>query len=534
MNNIDISYVRSKYKKLYKLFTILPGATSILIITITLSWYSIFLFNEQNNYQTIVFMIAIFILLYYIWWVIRWFEYMMFIFMSAFKISKYNRLNFWKILFSNVSLNNEERFYRSQLKQDVAPNEIIHRFIVPTYKENEKILNETIKYIEESNYDKKKFAITIAWEEWDKENFMTIAPNLINKYKNTFGYMNYTIHPKWVEGEIAWKWANITYSAKNEYENILKTFDTTADKILVTTLDADTNIDKEYPNILTHTYISTSNRKKKSYQPMIFFFNNFWDAPFFSRIISLWNTFWILFNSLKKFGMRNFSTHAQPLDALIELKFWSYETIVEDWHQYWRSYFWFQWDYECVPIYTKVYQDSNMNNNIMLTAKAQYNQIRRWAHWAEDIPYVMCQWVDKWKSISFARTLYESLRLFEWTILWSTLHIILMVWLTFSFIKDIQLSTYISLWGTISFLIKISFLMAIMIIYLQLYFSPWYKLKNIYEKIFQVIKFLIVYIWLAWPTLVIFSWLPAIHTQIALMLGKPMKKFNITKKVRKE
>lgn len=534
MNTTNISYIRSKYPKLYSCFNMIPWLSSIIIISVTLFWYLIFLFNEQWNYQNVIFFIAIFILLYYIWWIIRWFEYVIFIFMSSFKLSKYNKINFNKILFENKNLNNEERFYKSQLRTDIHPNEIIHRFIIPTYKEDEKILNETIEYLKDSNYDKKKFAITIAWEQADEKHFLEIVPGLIEKFKNDFAYINYTVHPKWVEGELSGKWANITYSAKLEYEKIIEKTWTTPDKILVTTLDADTNIDEEYPNILTHTYISSDKRKHKAYQPMIFFFNNFWDAPFFSRIVSLWNTFWILFNSLKKYWMRNFSTHAQPLDALIELEFWSRETIVEDWHQYWRSYFWFNWKYECVPIYTKVYQDANMNKSMFLTAKAQYNQIRRWAHWAEDIPYVLCQWIDRWKNISFFRTFYEASRLIEGTILWSTLHIILMVGLTFSFIKDIQLSTYISLWGTISFLIKISFLMAIMIIYLQLFFSPWYKLKNIYEKLWQIFKFFVIYTWFIGPTLVIFSWIPAIHTQIAIMLWKPMKKFNITTKIRKD
>ena len=39
---------------------------------------------------------------------------------------------------------------------------------------------------------------------------------------------------------------------------------------------------------------------------------------------------WLFFNAAKKYGTRNFSTHAQPLDALVETEFWSSETIVED------------------------------------------------------------------------------------------------------------------------------------------------------------------------------------------------------------
>ncbi len=71
--------------------------------------------------------------------------------------------------------------------------------------------------------------------------------------------------------------------------------------VLVTTLDADNKVDPAYFATLTYTYISTPDRKYASYQPVIFFFNNFWQAPFFSKIVSLFNTFWILFNFTKKY-----------------------------------------------------------------------------------------------------------------------------------------------------------------------------------------------------------------------------------------
>ena len=135
------------------------------------------------------------------------------------------------------------------------------------------------------------------------------------------------------------KGANITTAAEKQYKKILEHFHTTPDNILVTTLDADTNVDEEYFNILTYTYLITPDRKNKAYQPIIFFFNNFRQAPFFSKIVSLFNSFRILFNFTKARGTRNFSTHAQPLDGLLETHFRSKQTIVEDGHQYWRSYF---------------------------------------------------------------------------------------------------------------------------------------------------------------------------------------------------
>jgi len=90
---------------------------------------------------------------------------------------------------------------------------------------------------------------------------------------------------------------------------------------------------------------------------------------------------------MKKYGTKNFSTHMQPLSGLLKTDFWSTETIVEDGHQYRRSFFAMHGKYSCVPVYTKVYQDCNQNDTLWQTAQAQYKQMRRRSHGAEDIAY---------------------------------------------------------------------------------------------------------------------------------------------------
>lgn len=530
-STIEISYSKNRFPKLFKFFTILPWAICLAVFVVILIWYGSFLFNLNETFFWI-FYVALLILLYYVWWLIRWFEYIMLMIISCFHMLRYQKFDFNKILFEE-KLNSQEKKVRAEIKTDISAQDIVHWFIIPTYKEDESILHSTLQAIVDSQYDKKKFAVTIAWEQRDEQNFIRIREHLSKEYEDVFGFFNFTIHPSNIEGEVIWKWANITYSAQQSYQDLLKTFDCSPDKVVVTTLDADTNIDKTYPSILTFSYLKEPNRKHKSYQPVILFFNNFWDTPFFGKIVSLGNSFFIMFNSVKKFWLRNFSTHAQPLDALIETDFWSRETIVEDGHQYRRSFFHFNGHYECVPIFTKVYQDANLNKTVWLTAKAQYNQMRRWAHGTEDIPYVFSQWMANFKNLPFFRTLYEFLRLFEGIILWGTLHIILMSWMALTLVRDIKISSYISLGWTIGVFISISFIILIFSVSLQLIFMPWYQIKSAFEKLKQVLKFGVLFYVFIWPTLLIFTWIPAIHSILAIMLGKPMKKFNVTEKIRK-
>ncbi len=531
MNKLDILYLKNKYWIFYKLAEKFVPTVSIIVVLIIVTGYVIGYLLEQTN--EIAFYISIFILLYFIRWILRGFEIIIFTIAAVVNFIKYKKINFHNILFKSPKTKIEKRYKNILSKKDLNPNDIIHWFIIPTYKESFDILDQTLYSLTKANYPLNKFAVTIAWEKADENNFLQIIKKLEEKYKNSFWYFNWTIH-QLQENEIPGKWANIKFHAKNLYKKIIQKFQTTPDKILVTTLDADTNIDPNYPNMLTYEYIITPNRKQVAYQPLILFFNNFWESPFFSKIVGLSNSFRIIFNATKKYWVRNFSTHAQSLDALIELDFWSNQTIVEDGHQYRRSYFGFNGNYYCKFIYTCVYQDLNLNINLLKTAKAQYNQMRRWAHWVEDVPYIIFQWKEKWKNLPFFRTLYELLRLIEWTIMWATLHIVLFLWISLTIIKDITLSSYITLGQSIDFFVKLSYIILIFVVLLQIFFTPRNWLKNSILRIFEFVKFFITYSIFIGPTLIFFSWTPALHTQIMILLWKPMKKFNVTIKVRKK
>ena len=83
--------------------------------------------------------------------------------------------------------------------------------------------------------------------------------------------------------------------------------------------------------------------------------------------------------------LRNFASHSQPLEALEGMNYWSKRTIVEDGHQYWRSLFYFDGDYEVIPIRVPIYQDAVIAETFLGTLKAQFIQLRRWDYGASDV-----------------------------------------------------------------------------------------------------------------------------------------------------
>ena len=97
----------------------------------------------------------------------------------------------------------------------------------------------------------------------------------------------------------------------------------------------------------------------------------------------------MLFRStVRRLALRNFASHAQPLTALVEMGFWSKRTIVEDGHQYWRSWFHFDGDYRGVPIHVPIFQDAVQAGTFKATMVAQFKQLSRWSYGASDVPYV--------------------------------------------------------------------------------------------------------------------------------------------------
>ena len=164
----------------------------------------------------------------------------------------------------------------------------------------------------------------------------------------------------------------------------------------MTTLDADNRPHPKYLAALTYVFTVYPNPQRVSIQPISMYSNNIWDAPAPMRVIATGNTFYNIVLSLRPHALRNFSAHAQGMEGLIETNFWSVRTIVEDGHQFWRSYFRFDGDYRVLPLYVPIYQDAVLAGSYRKTLKAQFVQLRRWTYGASDIAFVMTKgWFSK-------------------------------------------------------------------------------------------------------------------------------------------
>lgn len=306
----------------------------------------------------------------------------------------------------------------------LKPSDVIHAIIIPTHTDGRAILEPTIKYLIDSNYDVKKVIFVLTFEERAGEQIEKEAHELVAEYKKYFRYAIAVKHPKDTPNEVKGKGPNATFGARKLQEYLLKE-DIDPSKVMVTTLDADNRPHPNYLAALTYTVAASVDPIHVSYQPVPIFTNNIWDAPAPMRVIATGNSFWMVIQSLRPHSLRNFSAHAQSMQALIETDFWSVRTIVEDGHQFWRSYFKFDGNYEVYPVYIPIFQDAVLAETYLKTFKEQFTQLRRWAWGASDVAYVAENGYFKKNKASKLDVTFKFFRLLEGHVSWATAPLIL-------------------------------------------------------------------------------------------------------------
>ncbi|OGL36408.1 hypothetical protein A3F38_01460, partial [Candidatus Saccharibacteria bacterium RIFCSPHIGHO2_12_FULL_48_21] len=410
----------------------------------------------------------------------------------------------------------EERLPHDRIK----PSEVYHGIIIAAYNESRDVLEPTVKAVTELDFDLKKVVLFIAYEQRGGDDIAKTAHDLIGQYGKHFLHAEAVMHPKDIPGEVIGKGGNITFAGRRLGKYfIAQKIDPL--RVLVTTLDSDNRPHRQYLGALTYTYCSTEEPKYSSYQPIPMFLNNIWDAPAPMRVIATGNSFWMVIQSLRPHTLRNFSAHAQPLAALIDTDYWSVRTIVEDGHQYWRTYFRYDGKHEVYPIFVPIYQDAVLAATYRKTLKAQFIQVRRWAWGASDIAYFAKMAFMTKNPIPRNKIWAKFGRLLEGHISWSTAPLILLLGGLIPFLFNPQSYIANQLPQIARWLQTVAMLGILITLYLSMRTLPPKPARyKRHRTVWMVLQ------WVYLPfTSIIFGAFAAIYSQTRLMLGWYIDKF---------
>jgi cellulose synthase/poly-beta-1,6-N-acetylglucosamine synthase-like glycosyltransferase len=410
----------------------------------------------------------------------------------------------------------------------MQPSEVIHALIIASYNESRDILEPTIKSVLASKFDMKKVILVMAYEARDGAQSEKAALALVKEYGHEFMHAFATKHPL-TEGEVRGKGGNVTFAGR-ELQKYLESKNIDPSHVVVTTLDADNRPHPNYLSSLTYTYCSTEDPRYVSYQPVVTYTNNIWDAPSPMRVIATGSMFWNVVLSMRPHMLRNFSSHAQGMHALIDTDFWSVRTIVEDGHQFWRTYFRYDGRHEVYPLFVPIAQDAVLSTTFKKTLRAQFIQLRRWAWGVTDIAYFTSKAFKKENKTPKIDMLFKFARLFEGHISWATASLLLAFGASIPVL--IRPNNYLA--GSLPHIASNIQTLALAGIFITLFLSfkalpPKPERYKRHRTIFMVVQ------WVLLPvTTIVYNSLSSVYSQTRLMFGRYYDKFDVTDKAVKK
>lgn len=411
-------------------------------------------------------------------------------------------------------------------------NQVFNAVIIAVYNESRDIIEPTIKSIINSRYDTKRMIVVIAYEQRGGAAVKQTVNDLVSEYGSSFAHMEAVEHPADIPNEVIGKGGNITFAGRR-LKQFIDQEEIPYENVIVTTLDADNRPHPQYFAAVTYAYIACPDPVHTSFQPIAMFTNNIWDVPAPMRVIATGNSFWNIVLALRPHMLRNFASHSQSLQTLVDTDFWSVRTIVEDGHQYWRTYFRYDGQHEVVPIMVPIYQDAVLARTYTKTLKAQFIQVRRWAWGASDIAYVLqFGWRTK-NRVPKLDLFFKTMRLIEGHVSWATASLLLLLaaFVPLYLAPQASMSLVANQLPIIASRIQT---FAMVGLFVSVYYSirllppkpPRYKARH---RIYMILQ------WIYLPvTTIVYSGFAALTSQTRLLFGRYLGKFDVTEKAVKK
>lgn len=332
---------------------------------------------------------------------------------------------------AKIALWQEREFLRdlerlTSARIEVLPwEQVLHVVIIPTYREPFPVLVTSLDSLRNVAYPKERVWVVVAFEERAGEEAQRIREQIEREYGSAFGRFLTTVHPDGLPGEQRVKSANATWAARR-VQSLLDEECISYDHVVVSNFDSDTCVDAAYFFFLTYVYITSNNRTRASYQPLPLYNNNIWDAPAFTRVIATSSSFWQMIEAVRPERLVTFSSHAMSFRALVDAGFWDVNVVSEDSRIFWQCFLRYGGQYRTLPLFTNVSMDATNAPTLWRTFKNQYKQNRRWAWGIENFPYV-ANALRRHPEISFPRRIRILFRLLEGHHSWATSAIIIAV-----------------------------------------------------------------------------------------------------------
>jgi cellulose synthase/poly-beta-1,6-N-acetylglucosamine synthase-like glycosyltransferase len=263
---------------------------------------------------------------------------------------------------------------------------IHHVVIVPTYREGDEILTETLECLARQTAPTERIAVVLAFEERDPQA-PARAVRLSDLFAHRFGEWLITMHPD-RPGEVKGKSSNLAWAARRVQDELIATSRLDARNLLVTVIDADSRMDRQYLAALAYEVLSHPNGRLHIYQPAILFYANYARLAVPLRAVSSVFSLYSLARLAATHRLVPQSTYSLSWWSARRVGFWDVDVVPEDSHMFFKVWLHLGKRVRARAIFLPVYADAAEGVNLWRSATSTYQQIRRWAWGVSDVPYL--------------------------------------------------------------------------------------------------------------------------------------------------
>jgi len=500
-----------KDKKLYRALEMLPGF---------LAWFTLVFLIVLSYFKPVL--VAFFIIAFDIYWLL------LVVFLSIHLLASFWRMKKniktdWRVKLQSLppqTITLTDQAEKKQEKIKMIWSDIIHLIIFPTFNENTEVIKSSFRALANCGYPRDKMIVVLAIEERGGAEALERAGIIEKEFGSKFRDFLISVHPDNIVSEIKGKGPNQTWAAKMAKKKIIDPQELDYHKILVSVFDIDTVIYPDYFFLLTYKFLTVPNPYRSSYQPIPVYHNNIWQAPFFARVAASSNTFWQMMQQIRQEKLSTYSSHSMTWQALSDIGFWSTSMVSEDSRIFWHCFCYYSGDYRVEPLYYPVSMDVCMDVTMWQTAKNLYRQQRRWGWGVENIPYLIFNFIKKWRVLPKGKMISRILVQFYGFHSWATNALIIAVvgWLPLILGGERFHATVLS--TNLPYVTRTLMTIAMFGLVLSAIISTLLLPKKPFKYGFGK-RLIMLLQWLVLPfSIIIFGAIPGLEAQTRLMLGK--------------
>jgi len=264
------------------------------------------------------------------------------------------------------------------------PRQLWHVALIPTYTEPYEKLYETVKALADTDFPRDLRMVAIITRETDLQGRENVA-KLREAFGSSFRHFFHILDPL-EPGVVVGKSSAMAYGGRWLYRELTSLgFD--SKQVVVTDLDSDYRVHKQYFGYLTYKFVTDRDRFRRLYQPVPMFHNNLWQCPLPVRLVAVGSTHVQMWRHLTPERLISFSSYSVSLHTVHDVDYWATDAIPEDSRFYWKCFFRYSGQFRAEPLFMPIYGDAVRARSYPRSLMQQYTQIRRWAWGVTDIPY---------------------------------------------------------------------------------------------------------------------------------------------------